>query len=1001
MRWQLHVGGLCTGACGSREIKSRTNPLFLATLRQGLCALAFALFSFSAGATLNAQEFSFRYLGIAEGLNNLAVRDIYQDQRGFIWVNTENGIYRYDGDRFEYFGPPQGIPLALDVSFGDGPDGSLLVGAEFGLYRLSGNRFNQVPGNFNRVSSTEGIQSDRKGHTWIASDIGLVELTADHDQGQFTQQVIPRAAGASNPEAHSVLLDGDTIWYGCGNQICHVDSHGVTTVLGLDAGLPAEPWQAIRKDRDGSLWVSGTMSGILVRADGQKNFSKPRDAAIASALNGVPSLDADGRVILSSPAGLLISTRIGWHRIDRATGLRGTVYSVFDGQQSLWLGLAGHGLAQWRGYRQWEYYSVESGLGSEVVFEILPEADSSLWVATQAGVYHGVRKGFAEEWTQLGALANLPVHSLQKDQAGNLWVGTSQRGIARVNLSSKAVKWFTSAEGLTGKAAFTMRFDREHRLWAATDSGLFVSLPPYEKFSRVTDLPPGLFWTLTEDSEGVIWAGGSGGLYGLIDGHWHNWTKADGLSNQEILSLGSGPGGALWIGYSYGGGIDRVYRSGNGIRVERGVQRSGTTGIVYFLDFDSAGRLWAGTDHGVDMWNGSRWSHYDMNDGLAWDDCDLNAFAQEPNNGPLWFGTSGGLSRFTQRPRSSSNTTPLVVFTHLVSGQTDVSGLQNPSFAADANSLSVQYSALNSSSGPNNVDFRYRMLGEATNWTETTRRELEFVHLAPGQHRLQVEASDGQGSWSGRVAEYDFRIRPPWYREWWFLLLCFITPTLIIVVIVRIRLAIIRAREEELVRLVEEKTADLKRANEELTRLSATDALTGLANRRCFDQTLEKECVRIHRSDSPLSLVLFDVDHFKALNDSLGHQRGDVCLALLAGEMNRIARRAIDVVARFGGEEFAMILPNTSIEGARRIAEMVRRAVMDMNISHPASPGPSYLTVSAGVACATGAQNTPDKLVEAADRALYTAKRQGRNRVILAPDVSTNSAATFPTPRPE
>jgi diguanylate cyclase (GGDEF)-like protein len=288
------------------------------------------------------------------------------------------------------------------------------------------------------------------------------------------------------------------------------------------------------------------------------------------------------------------------------------------------------------------------------------------------------------------------------------------------------------------------------------------------------------------------------------------------------------------------------------------------------------------------------------------------------------------------------------------------------------------------------------MLGEATNWTETTRRELEFVHLAPGQHRLQVEASDGQGSWSGRVAEYDFRIRPPWYREWWFLLLCFITPTLIIVVIVRIRLAIIRAREEELVRLVEEKTADLKRANEELTRLSATDALTGLANRRCFDQTLEKECVRIHRSDSPLSLVLFDVDHFKALNDSLGHQRGDVCLALLAGEMNRIARRAIDVVARFGGEEFAMILPNTSIEGARRIAEMVRRAVMDMNIPHPASPGPSYLTVSAGVACATGAQNTPERLVEAADRALYTAKRQGRNRVILAPEALTGPAATPP-----
>ena len=953
----------------------------------------------SAAATLNAQEYSYRYLGIAEGLNNLAVRDIYQDQRGFIWVNTENGIYRYDGNRFEFFGPPQGIPLALDVSFGDAPDGSLLVGAQFGLYRLAGNRFSQVAGNFASVSETEGIQADGKGHTWLATDIGLVELTANPGETQFTGHVVPQAPGASSPAAHSLLLDGDTIWYGCGEEICHIDSRGATSVLGREAGLPADQWQTIKKDRDGSLWVSGTVTGILVRAEGQAKFGKPASPAVAGALNGIPSLDADGRIILAVPTGLIISTRNGWHRIDRTTGLRGTVYSVYeDRQQSLWLGLDGRGLAQWRGYRQWEYYSVESGLGSDIVFEILPEANGSLWVATQAGVYHGVRKEYAEEWTQLGALANRPVHSLQKDQEGNLWVGTNRVGIARVHLATGTVSWYGDAQGLTGKAAFTIRFDREHRLWAATDGGLFVSSPPYDRFSRVNELPQSSFWTVTEDAQGVVWAGGAGGLFGLVDGHWYNWSKADGLSNQEVLALGAGPGGALWIGYSYGGGIDRVYLSGTSIRVERGVQRTGTMGIIYYLDFDSAGHLWAGSDHGVDMWNGSRWTHYDVNDGLAWDDCDLNAFAQEPDNGPLWFGTSGGLSRFTPRPRTSTNIAPQVVFTHLRSGQTDVSDLQNPSFAANANSLSVQYTALNSSGGPNDAAFRYRMLGEPSEWTETTRRELEFVNLPPGQYRLQIEAGDGLGNWSGYIAEYDFRILKPWYMEWWFLLLCATVPTLIVVVFLRLRIANARARERELRRLVEEKTADLKRANDELILLSATDALTGLANRRCFDQTLEKECARIHRSDSPLALVLFDVDHFKLLNDSLGHQRGDVCLALLAGEMNRVARRTIDVVARFGGEEFAMILPNTNLEGARRIAEMVRRAVMDLNIPHPASPGPPYLTISAGVASAEGGQNTPDRLVAAADRALYTAKRQGRNRVIVAAPEPPSSQETMPPP---
>jgi diguanylate cyclase (GGDEF)-like protein len=999
MRLLLHLNTRsCNGTKGTEKDGSRASTPIVEWLRQLLPILACGFFVLVVCATLRAQEYSFRYFGIAEGLNNLAVRDIYQGQSGFLWVNSENGIYRFDGDSFEFFGPSQGIPLALDVSFGDAPDGSLLVGAPFGLYRLTGNRFSQVSGNFSSVSETEGIQADGKGHTWLATDLGLVELSANPGQPQFAQRAVPVAPGVASAAVHSVLLDGDAVWYGCGDEICHLDPKGVISVLGREAGLPADRWQAIKKDKDGSLWASGAMSGILVRAEGQAKFTKPNSPAIAGALNGIPSLDADGRIMLASPTGLIISTRDGWQRIDRANGLRGTVYSAFeDRQHSLWLGLGGRGLVQWRGYRQWEYYTSESGLGSDVVFEILPEADGSLWVATQAGIYHGVRKGFAEVWTQLGALANRQVHSLQNGENGDLWVGTTHMGIARVHLSTGTVTWYGDAQGLTGKAAFTIRFDREHRLWAATDGGLFVSSPPYDEFSRVTELAPTLVWTVTEDSQGVMWAGGSGGLFALIDGHWHNWTKADGLSNQEVLALGAGPGGAVWIGYSYGGGIDRVYRSGTGIRIERGVQRTGTTGIIYYLDFDSEGHLWAGSDHGVDMWNGSRWSHYDMNDGLAWDDSDLNAFAQEPNNGPFWFGTSGGLSRFTPRPQATSNTSPQVVFTRMLSGQTDVSGLQNPSFEASANSLSVQYSALNSTAGPNNVAFRYRMIGESSDWTETTRRELEFVHLPPGPYQLQVEAGDGLGNWSGRVAEYDFTIQVPWYRAWWFLLLCFIVPTLGILGFLRLRVAGIRARELELVRLVEEKTADLQRANEELTRLSATDALTGLANRRCFDQTLEKECARLHRSDSPLSLVLFDVDHFKALNDSLGHQRGDVCLALLAGEMNRIARRAIDVVARFGGEEFAMILPNTSLEGARRVAEMVRRAVMDLNLPHPASPGPAYLTVSAGVAASEGGQDSPQKLVAAADRALYMAKRQGRNRVIVAAAEPTFGQPSIPS----
>jgi ligand-binding sensor domain-containing protein len=141
---------------------------------------------------LCAQEYNFRNFGVAEGLSNLAVRQIYQDRVGFIWVSTENGIFRYDGERFEAFGPEQGIPSTSGAAFGDAPDGSLLVGGDFGLYQLSGNRFEKLPVGFKTVSWAQGIQSDGKGHTFIGTDSGLVELYSQPGHDQFIMRRFPQ-----------------------------------------------------------------------------------------------------------------------------------------------------------------------------------------------------------------------------------------------------------------------------------------------------------------------------------------------------------------------------------------------------------------------------------------------------------------------------------------------------------------------------------------------------------------------------------------------------------------------------------------------------------------------------------------------------------------------------------------------------------------------------------------------------------------------------------------
>lgn len=176
-----------------------------------------------------------------------------------------------------------------------------------------------------------------------------------------------------------------------------------------------------------------------------------------------------------------------------------------------------------------------------------------------------------------------------------------------------------------------------------------------------------------------------------------------------------------------------------------------------------------------------------------------------------------------------------------------------------------------------------------------------------------------------------------------------------------------------------------KAAEEELASLARTDGLTGLANRRCFDEVLTKEWRRAMRDRTPLSLLLLDIDHFKFFNDAFGHPAGDACLRRVAHEVQTAVRRPADLAARYGGEEIALLLPNTVGSGAIAVAEQVRAAIESLGIAHSGLGGIDRVTVSVGVATAIPSPDVGEEsLLAAADAALYRAKRGGRNRVAVA-----------------
>jgi diguanylate cyclase (GGDEF)-like protein len=287
---------------------------------------------------------------------------------------------------------------------------------------------------------------------------------------------------------------------------------------------------------------------------------------------------------------------------------------------------------------------------------------------------------------------------------------------------------------------------------------------------------------------------------------------------------------------------------------------------------------------------------------------------------------------------------------------------------------------------PGRVQYRYMLEGLDPEWVEAgARRVAYYSRLPPGRYRFRVTAANDDGLWNSEAAALSFHLQPHVYETPWFYAVCALAVGVALWGGDRLRVRGLRAREEALRRLVDERTRALAEANQRLERLSALDPLTGLANRRRFDEVLDVEWRRGCRSGGPISLILFDLDFFKRYNDTNGHLAGDECLRQVARVLSGALGRAGDLVARYGGEEFVALLPDLGEEAALALAERLRAGVEALGLPHDASAVSRLVTISAGVATMVADErHSPAVLVAAADRALYQAKRGGRNLVVRA-----------------
>lgn len=911
------------------------------------------------------------------------VRDMQEDATGTLWALSESqGLMRYDGHAWSLVDAGVGFIHRFSKT----SDGTLWIGYERGISRLAADgTWQRDPANDELPVSmvvgtarTETLFGGPRQWAGLRDGLWYRELPPGAPPGHWQRFNEPATTAMLFTDIVRTTERGrEELWllsYGSG--LGRIDSDGLR-MWRADAGeLPTEAmYSAVAtyaRDGERTLWIA-SRAGLL-RIVGDR-------VAVFDRRHGLPS-DAIRNVKLQrTPEGidvLWIATEGGiaraaltdsqWRTVSLLGARENGVFSVLvesdaDGDERLWVGTAkrGVGLLQ-RG--EWRYFRYSDGtLPAEGGLRgnwLLPGPDGKTW--RLLGLTGNVLLRVGDDlriapvttpWAPNDG--DGPATAIVRTGAGGpeVWFGMMASGTWRWSggdwtpypLADNDAPW--SVLGMVEQRDAT---DRSW-LWAATNLGIArFDGTAWSLLPAALRAPDGGYRSVTLVPRGArieLWAGSN--RHGIV-----RFDVTD--PREPAPPVAPAPPAA-------------------------------PDPTVYSVLADSQGRLYVCTNNGVQLLAPRTNGGFDARvfrrrDGLVHDECNTNAQLIDAHD-RYWAGTLGGLSVYDPAIRGDTTRTrprPLVLTEVRVDDVVrDVGGDGVATLPAGTRELRVSWSLLASL---REAESTYRSFLEGydpapTAWTG--ERVRSFPALAPGRYVLRIEARDYAGTNAApRTLVID--VLPLWWQRTW-----------VVAAAIGVALAIgwglvllynrnLRRRQRLLQREVEQRTGELNAANARLTELSYLDPLTGVANRRRFNEAIESSLERAVARQLPIGVIVLDVDHFKAFNDSHGHLAGDAALRAVAQALAS-ATRGQDLVARFGGEEFACLMLDADLETVRRIAERMR-ALVEALPPRTLGNDTQTITVSAGVVCRVPAAGEgAETLLRDADAALYRAKRDGRNCV--------------------
>jgi ligand-binding sensor domain-containing protein/serine phosphatase RsbU (regulator of sigma subunit) len=829
--------------------------------------LAFLLLT---SGVLSSQQYNIKQFSTKNGLVNSNVNQIKLDSRGYLWFATQGGLSRFDGKNFLNFTSKEGLSGNNVTSICEDNNGNIWIASYGeGLSVFNGKEFQKF-GRGSGIKSLDilSVYCDFKNNLWLATNGGITM----YDGRSFRNYGI--SDGLPDGDYFCSVEDKQhTMWFGSHkNGLVSFNGKSFRSYNQSD-GLSVDAIYSLQNDQQGNLWI-GTISGGICKFDG-KAISQQK-------IPGTEKL---------------------------------TVFAIVQDEKSnMWFATES-GLFKLDGMGHSTSFTEKNGLNSNTLYSLCVDYEGNIWTGSTLGANLLKNEAFITYGEKEG-LSNPKVNSVIEDSYGNFLIGTFGSGISILN--AKGIEPIKIKE-LENAKITTLFEDSKQRIWVGCESNenpllvLSQNMGKYElikKFAKLNKQPISTISKVLEDHAGDIWVSSYGAGAFKISGDkvtqyndssnvksaniltmlkdkesniWFgtfengvvkydgkkfiNYTKKDGLGDNWIWCMCEDKKGNLYFGTNENGVTCYDGKLFKSISTKQGL----ASDLIYSLSVDSKGRLWVGTDKGINKlsvdndFNLISSKYYGEQEGLKSVEINQNGFVYD-QSGHLWICTTNGLTRYNPKFDYISTSPPRVILNGIrlyyqnvdwtkYSDKTDpVSKLPlELSLSHKDNHLTFDYQALTT----DNVHYTFKLDGLDADWSPlTTNTQAVYTNIPPGaNYNFHVKAINGDGVWTQDIVSFKFSITPPFWKTWWFLSICIVVILGSLIVFIRVRTAKLENEKKVLEEKVEERTIELKGANDQLS-LAFKDIKDSINYAKRIQQAilpLESEI----RKDLPDHFILF------------------------------------------------------------------------------------------------------------------------------------------------